>query len=104
MSLPDITLYTFDSISDAGVADVRPEKAVHLIVKCLSAIYPFQNPDFETSILNPSEISLASLNGVSSKPQDNGIAEQQSITLITNKVLTTNKKEPKVRINTDRNF
>lgn len=99
MSLPDITLYTFDSISDGGVADVRPEKNCWFLnLKCSLTIDPFQNPDFETSILNSSEISLTSLNSVSSKMQDNNIAEQQSRTLITNKVLTTNKKEPKVWI------
>lgn len=70
-----------------------------------SLLMLFQNPDilitvpdFETSILNPSEISLTSLNGVSNKQQQIDLSRQQTIETETNNSPKTRKKVPKVRI------
>lgn len=69
-----------------------------------SLLMLFQNPDilitvpdFETSILNPSEISLASLNGVSNKQQQIDVSKQQTSETKTNNSSKTRKKMPKVR-------
>lgn len=103
MSLPDIALYTFDSISDAGAADVRSVECD--VFHSIFNIYDLtQNPDimvavpdFETSNLDPSEGSLTSLNSANNKQQENDVCRKQSTPTTTINALKTKKKVPKVR-------